>query len=107
VSTQNKPAGNQWKVLAAQGRMDALTGAETERACLEAIKSHARVALDLRAVVYMSSAGLRVLLASLKSATSRNGVFALVGPQDAVREVLEMSGFSRIFQIVDAPSLLA
>lgn len=95
-----------WKVMAASGRIDALTGADIERACLEALQASPRVALDLRAVVYMSSAGLRVLLSSLKFATSRNGAFALIGPQEAVREVLEMSGFSRIFQIVDDPSLL-
>ena len=96
-----------WKILTASGRIDALTGVDTERQCHEAIQGHAQVALDLRSVVYMSSAGLRVLLSSLKLAASRNGAFVLIGPREAVREVLEMSGFSRVFQIVDDPSLLA
>jgi anti-sigma B factor antagonist len=106
VNSEERPDARHWKVLATSGRMDALTGTEAERACHEAIQEHPHVALDLRAVVYMSSAGLRVLLSSLKFATSRNGAFVLIGPQEAVREVLEMSGFSRIFQIVDDPSLL-
>jgi anti-sigma B factor antagonist len=96
-----------WKILTASGRIDALTGAETERACHEALQEVPRVALDLRAVCYMSSAGLRVLLSSLKFAGSRNGAFALIAPQETVREILDMSGFSRIIPIVDDAANLA
>lgn len=106
MNIEQMPAVGPWTVLAASGRMDALAGADAERACHEAIEASPQVALDLRGVVYMSSAGLRVLLSSLKFATSRNGAFVLIGPQEGVREVLEMSGFSRIFQIVDDPSRL-
>lgn len=95
-----------WKILAVSGRIDALTGPGTEKACHEALRGHSQVALDLREVTYMSSAGLRVLLSSLKLATGAGSAFVLVGPRETVREVLEMSGFSRIFRIVDDPSLL-
>jgi len=107
VTGKANPEAKPWKVMTATGRMDALAGAELEKTCHEAIQAHPQVALDLRTVVYMSSAGLRVLLSSLKLASSRNGKFVLIGPQELVRETLEMSGFSRIFQIVDDPSLLA
>ena len=90
-----------WRILTASGRIDALTGAETERACHEALRQDPRVALDLREVTYLSSAGLRVLLATLKLAASRNGAFALIAPKEGVREILDMSGFSRIIPIVD------
>jgi len=106
MSHEPSPDPKQWKIVAAKGRMDALTGTSAEQALHEAIKLCTHVALDLREVIYMSSAGLRVLLSSLKFASSRNGAFVLIRPQEAVREVLEMSGFSRIFQIVDDPSLL-
>jgi anti-anti-sigma factor len=92
--------------MTAAGRMDALAGLELEKSCHEAIQGNPQVALDLRAVVYMSSAGLRVLLSSLKLATSLNGRFVLIGPRETVLETLEMSGFVRIFQIVDDPSHL-
>ena len=95
-----------WKVLAATGRLDALTGGAIERACHEALGLAPKVALDLRNVNYMSSAGLRILLSSLKLASSRNGAFALIAPQENVREVLEMSGFTKIFLIVDDASSL-
>jgi anti-sigma B factor antagonist len=96
-----------WRILAVSGRIDALTGAATERACHEALQQDPRLALDLRAVSYLSSAGLRVLLSTLKLAASRNGAFALIAPQEGVREVLDMSGFSRIIPIVDDTSNLA
>lgn len=96
-----------WRILTVSGRIDALTGTTTERACHEALREDPRLALDLRAVSYLSSAGLRVLLSTLKLAASRNGAFALIAPQEGVREVLDMSGFSRIIPIVDDPSSLA
>ena len=95
-----------WKILAPTGRIDALTGPVMEASCHEALEKNPQVALDLRGVDDMSSAGLRVLLSNLKFASGRNAAFLLIGPQETVREVLEMSGFSRIFPIVDDPSRL-
>jgi len=100
MSIQELPSVGPWKVLAASGRIDALTGADTEKACHAALDQAPKVALDLRAVHYMSSAGLRVLLSSLKYAAARQGAFVLIAPQEAVREVLEMSGFAKILAIV-------
>ncbi len=54
---------------------------------------------DLSQVGYMSSAGLRALLAALKEARHQRGDFRLAAGQDNVRQVLEMSGFSGIFQV--------
>jgi anti-anti-sigma regulatory factor len=36
-----------------------------------------------------------------------NGAFALIAPQETVREILDMSGFSRIIPIVDDAANLA
>jgi anti-sigma B factor antagonist len=54
---------------------------------------------DLSQVGYMSSAGLRALLATLKEARHKGGDFRLAAAQDNVRQVLEMSGFTSIFQV--------
>jgi anti-sigma B factor antagonist len=53
----------------------------------------------LSQVGYMSSAGLRALLAALKEARQQKGDFRLAAVQDNVRQVLEMSGFTGIFQV--------
>jgi anti-sigma B factor antagonist len=47
----------------------------------------------------MSSAGLRALLAALKEARHQRGDFRLAAVQANVQQVLDMSGFSDIFQI--------
>jgi anti-anti-sigma factor len=107
MSVQDNPERSVWKILAVSGRIDALTSGAMETRCHAALKETPRVALDLKEVDYISSAGLRVLLSSLKLATSRNGAFALIAPQDTVREVLEMSGFAKIFQIVEGLQELA
>lgn len=59
---------------------------------------------DFSAVEYTSSAGLRVLLATLKQARARGGDLRLAAPNPDVRKVLDLSGFSgilRVFQTVD------
>jgi len=54
---------------------------------------------DLSQVGYMGSAGLRALLAALKEARHQGGDFRLAAVQANVQQVLDMSGFSGIFQI--------
>ncbi|MDQ7024513.1 MAG: STAS domain-containing protein [Anaerolineae bacterium] len=57
--------------------------------------------LDLSGVEYMSSAGLREIVTSLKKAKKAQGKgdLRLAQPSQRVREVLEMSGLDTIFRI--------
>jgi anti-sigma B factor antagonist len=55
--------------------------------------------LDLSHVDFMSSAGLREMVNSLKSARKASGDLRLAQPSDRVREVLEMAGLDTIFRI--------
>ncbi len=57
------------------------------------------IVLDLEGVVYISSVGLRVLLATQKKVRPRKGEVKLVSLQPFVREVFEMTGFTRLFSI--------
>ncbi len=58
-----------------------------------------RLVADLSQVDYMSSAGLRALLATLKEARHQGGDFRLAAVHDEVEQVLELSGFTGIFQV--------
>lgn len=90
-----------WTVLTVTGRIDAHTAPALDEACRGLLEKGAVwLALDLAAVPYMSSAGLRVLLATLKTATARSGGVTVVGPHDIVREVLDVSGFLTLFPVV-------
>ena len=65
---------------------------------------HHNVVADFGAVDYTSSAGLRVLLATLKHTRSRGGDLRLAGLHPEVRKVLDLSGFTgilRVFATVD------
>jgi anti-sigma B factor antagonist len=91
-----------WTLVAPEGRIDGHTSPELDLALREIIDGGAKnVALNLTGVEYMSSAGLRVLLATYKTVKALEGDMALISPRDNVAEVLEISGFSGIFRIID------
>jgi stage II sporulation protein AA (anti-sigma F factor antagonist) len=64
-----------------------------------------RCVLDLAGLSYISSSGLRVLLAIAKRIRNGGGRLVLCGLQPPVQAVLELSGFTRILAI--APDLAA
>ena len=64
-------------------------------------ESIASVVFILEGVNYLSSAGLRVLLATYKSMQARKGVMALSGVQPYCREVIEMTGFGKTFPMFE------
>lgn len=79
--------------LAPIGRVDTITSPELEAAIqLEGIDS---LVFDLAEVEYISSAGLRVLLASQKRMAGKQMV--ILNARPAVKEVFDITGFSDIF----------
>jgi anti-anti-sigma factor len=82
-------------VAALEGRLDTETAPAVERQLLDLL-GRSRVVLDMTAVRFVSSAGLRVLLKAAKTAKSLGTGFAVYGLQPAVREVYAISGFDRI-----------
>lgn len=87
-------------VLTVSGQVDAASAPEVEKA-LQALLTAQRgqVVVDLTAVDYVSSAGLRVLLAGIKQARSLGGDLRLAGLQPHVKEVFDIAGFTPLFQI--------
>jgi anti-sigma B factor antagonist len=57
------------------------------------------VIIDCASLEYVSSAGLRVFLIAARAAQSAGIPFGLCALQPAVREVFELSGFSRIITV--------
>ena len=83
------------------GRVDAVTAPKLESAVSTTIDAGTpRVIFDMRAVTYISSAGLRVVLSSAKRAKAANGGLAVFGLQPAVQEVFEVSGFQNVLPVV-------
>ena len=55
--------------------------------------------IDLGNVPYMSSAGLRLLLSSHKTMLGKGGELQIANVQPSVKEVLDVTGFSDIFNL--------
>ena len=89
-------------VALTEDRVDGANAREFQDAVEAAIAGQdCPVVLDMERLVYMSSAGMRVILIIARSLQGENRKFAvcsLVGP---VREVFEISGFDKIIQTHD------
>ena len=80
-----------------EGRLDTTTAPELEKA-LNALGSVNELTLDFGKLEYISSAGLRVLLAAHKI-MSRKGGMKVTNVNEIVNEVFEVTGFSDILTI--------
>ncbi len=84
------------------GSVDGLTSDDLQRVLSSEVEAgHHKVVADFGAVDYTSSAGLRVLLATVKQTRSRGGDLRLAGPNPEVRKVLDLSGFTGILRVFD------
>lgn len=84
------------------GRLDALTACEAEVALNQAVDGGvSRLVLNLAGLEYVSSAGLRVLLATAKKLSRRGGKFVLCGLQSNVRDVFKISGLLFIMSVAE------
>ena len=87
-------------IISVSGRIDGTTSKDLETILNELIdQNKSEIVLDLEGVVYISSVGLRVLLAALKKVRPNKGDVKLVSLQPFVREVFEITGFTKLFSI--------
>ena len=98
-------------VVIPEGRLDFDAAADFQKQ-LEGLFSSATspgaVIIDGTGLEYVSSAGLRAFLLGARAAQRSGVAFALCALQPAVREVFELSGFSRIIPVhADRASALA
>ena len=89
-------------VLSFGGRLDASAANEAD-AKLDILTERlpVRVVVNLDKLEYISSSGLRVLLASLKKARKQQGDIKLACLQPYVKKVFDIAGFLPLFQVFD------
>ena len=84
--------------VALEGRLDTTTSPSLDAALEESYNEIMNLVLDFEALDYISSAGLRVLLAAQKKMSKKGGlVIKNVCPE--ILEVFEITGFSDILTI--------
>ncbi|HEY3916340.1 MAG TPA: STAS domain-containing protein [Stellaceae bacterium] len=84
-------------ILRFSGRLDGTNSAATDTKLADTVGRNPTLILDLAALDYISSAGLRVLLKAAKQSQTAKQKLLLAGLQPSVKQVFEISGFSTLF----------
>ncbi|NPD14915.1 STAS domain-containing protein [Xinfangfangia sp. D13-10-4-6] len=94
-------------VVAPSGRLDSNSAPVLDAALSGPAKARDRLVVDLTGVDYVSSAGLRILLKTAKLARASGQRLALAGLTASVREVFDVSGFTKLFTIAETAGAAA
>ena len=84
-----------------EGRIDTLTAASFEDACLPLITDTTPdIIIDCSNVNYISSTGLRVFILADKKASLFNGAVTIKGLSDFLKNIFDISGLTSFFKFV-------
>ena len=84
--------------IALEGRLDTTTAPELEASLRESLTGVTELTLDMAALEYISSAGLRVLLSAQKI-MNKQGEMKIINVGEVINEIFEVTGFSDILNI--------
>lgn len=84
--------------IALAGRLDTTTAPKLETELKQNISGVEELVLDLAALEYMSSAGLRVLLSTQK-VMNRQGSMVVRNANEIIMEIFEITGFVDVLTI--------
>ena len=85
--------------LSIEGRVDTITSKELEQEINDELGNFDSLIIDFTELKYISSAGLRVLIATQKKLQQENIPFVIKNVNDTVGEIFRMSGFDKILKI--------
>ncbi len=86
-------------IIQPAGRLDSASSPEFEQFLRTKTADQNRLIIDLSKLDYISSAGLRVILAGAKHSKSANGRMLLCGMKGVIHQIFEVSGFLKILEV--------
>jgi anti-anti-sigma factor len=90
-------------IVTVQGRVDGMTAPEFENYLSDLIsQGRFTFIVNFSALEYISSAGLRSILATAKRLKTEQGTICFTGLKGTVDEVFKISGFYSIFKVFDS-----
>lgn len=90
-------------VVSVRGKIDAVTSPDFEKGLADLLeKGETSLLLDFVSVDYISSAGLRSILAIAKALKAKNGKMVFAGLRGPVKDVFKISGFESLFNIFES-----
>lgn len=81
------------------GRLDTVTAPELQEVLIPLFDKAKTVDLDFTDLVYLSSAGLRVLLMGEKTAKAKSATMTINNVSGEIMEVFKMTGFDNVLKI--------
>jgi len=91
--------GNGCTVVSVRGKIDAVTAPDFEKTLAGLLERGETVLLlNFASLEYISSAGLRSILAMAKALKAKGGKMLFAGLRGPVKEVFKISGFESIFK---------
>ena len=97
LNIEKKAEGNNLNLILT-GRVDTTTAPDLEKAVNENIEGVENLTFDFKNLEYISSAGLRVLLASQKI-MNKQGNMVVKDASEDVKEIFEVTGFADILTL--------
>ena len=90
------------KIVVIEGKLNTGASPETEEYINDLIDDGAtKILLNLEDLDFISSTGLRVILATGKKLSEVGGKLVLCNPNHTVSDVFRMSGFNQMFSVLD------
>ena len=96
--TINKTANGTELTVALVGRLDTTTAPQLEAELKESLGGVAQLVLDFKALDYLSSAGLRILLSTQKL-MNKQGNMIVRNVNEVIMEIFEVTGFCDVLTI--------
>ncbi|MDX1663547.1 MAG: STAS domain-containing protein [Candidatus Promineifilaceae bacterium] len=86
-------------LITVSGRVDSNTAHELEERLQESMdKGRCNLVLDMSRVEYLSSAGLRILVSTLRHCKRKGGDVRIALPSERVSEVMALAGLDTLFE---------
>ncbi len=94
----SKNLDNEKLVIALKGRLDTVTAPQLEAELAESLGGVKELEIDMKELEYISSAGLRVLLAAEKQ-MNKQGTMVVKNVNETIHEVFDITGFLDILTV--------
>ena len=88
-------------IAVVSGEIDGKSAPQVQSELLAVLENGSRLLMDMKAVSYLSSAGLRMLLLLYRQVAAKKGRVVLVGVSEEIRDTMSMTGFINFFTLAD------
>lgn len=87
------------QIVTLDGEIDSSVASEVTEKIVPLVTEKAKIILDMTAVAYMSSAGLRTLLSIHRQASNSDVPLILVGLSEEIKDTMSITGFLNFFTV--------